>query len=219
MLSKHGGTPRFKVRLWADALPTYKNMRHWHNADGNTNPAAAAWRHLVGDQGCCHACLGAATPQQESRGHVFMRCPQAAPAHRAMITSITALWDEAGMGDVWDDINWFDDTTSNEWDPEWSYIGVVPATARALIIQKYTTDTARTAQGLLKGTVNIIMDTALVVWTQRNTPSHGRLPTTSQDGKCAPTAPGSKALGIRHTNGEGRNSPCMLSNLQGRNGA
>ena len=143
-----GGTPRFKTRLWVDALPTYKNMRHWHH-DDDTNEAAAMWRTLVQEEGNCCQCMCEGDTHQESRAHIFQHCPHTQPLREDMHYTIAHLWDEAGLLTIWNHIDWtLPSGVPATWKVEWSHLGAVPSTVLTLVHTTYTTPVAREAIGL-----------------------------------------------------------------------
>ena len=99
-----------------------------------------------------------------------MHCPHTQPLREAMQHSIAQLWDEAGLLTIWHHIDWTTPPGIPErWNMEWSYIGAVPNTVLPIVHDTYTTQVAREAQGLMKKTVTIIVDTAEQVWQARNT--------------------------------------------------
>ena len=152
-----GTSQRFKVRAWADCLPTYQNMARRARGDGPN-----LYQIVYGDggefQGHCLRCREGVV---ESMNHAFCECP-AGTAHRQHIQDyIHGKWEEAGMGEVWTQVNWLA-VEYEGWEPWWGWVGLVPMEAVYEVKNSISSGAFQKAQALVSATARMLTKYATV---------------------------------------------------------
>lgn len=109
LCKQRDGSDRFRVRAWADVLPTYEGIAK-KAGSGGVNP----YREVYGEgfTGECQCC-GAG--QVEDSAHVFQHCTGGQEGRDRMVRAVDYLWKEAGLGRAWDLFRWVQQEGGGAW--------------------------------------------------------------------------------------------------------
>ena len=114
---------RFKVRAWADCLPTYQNISRRSRGDGPN-----IYKVVYGDGDDFHGhCLRCGDQCVESMQHNVMLCdcPVGANARRELLMAIAGKWEDAGLGEEWAQGNWLQPDTAIKFEVHARMAGLV----------------------------------------------------------------------------------------------
>ena len=120
---------RFKVRAWADCLPTYENISKRAKGDG-INIYKVVYADGDDFAGECSRC--GESGAVESMAHAFCTCVAGEAKRHEVELGIKAKWEEAGLGLVWDEVGWLqpqNQLIDEGWQSWWGWVGLVPKTA------------------------------------------------------------------------------------------
>ena len=114
---------RYRVRAWAEVLPTYSNEVKKVHSNGNK---ADIYGDLLG-QGECVCCSG---KHPETMKHI-VECEetmvqedkqQRGKIRQETKTKVATIWRKAGLMDAWQEVGWLQGD-SEGWNKEWGYLG------------------------------------------------------------------------------------------------
>jgi len=162
---------RFKVRAWADCLPSYQNISSRSRGVG-INIYNVVYADGLDFPGYCCRC---GEQQIESMQHIFCECPVSMSKRRELLILIDSKWEEAGLAEEWFRGNWLrsnvgDELDVPEWQQWWGWVGLVPWHAVGRILAMADTPSRRTkARSMVSKTARMMTKYATDEWERRCT--------------------------------------------------
>jgi hypothetical protein len=147
---------RFWVRLMLSTLPTMSQMAKFSLS--KQSAYAAVYQPSIGPEGRCTQ-PGCSCPK-ETTVHATIECAYAKEAWQRTDHRIDSMWMEEGAD--WARLGWINNPPLG-WKPQWTTWGLVPDTVARVA------GGDRATMARLKRTVNMIIDTSLDIWNNRNT--------------------------------------------------
>lgn len=163
MASLKDVSTRFRVRMWVDNLPTYKNEAKKCQEGGIKH-------QLYGDSlegGKCRCCHN----EIETMHHLAMECQNEDLREIRDRTkmNIDAEWNREDLQTEWEKITWMDEHQQYEgWKTEWAHTGMVPEEAYHKLTRVCSKHTQSIAMACIKETAAIQLKGTQEIWAKRN---------------------------------------------------
>ena len=153
---------RFRVRLWAEVLPTYSTIAMRCN---ESETSREVYGELIG-KGECRCCGGG---HVETVDHVLEQCthPEVAKARTAAQEKAAAAWKQEGELQAWNVLQECAGTSTDKWQSGWFRRGLVPKAAMERARQMMKDNSQ--IEPLVKATAVIMAQGAVAMWEARNT--------------------------------------------------